>query len=134
MLKIDLMWTKLACKHLPTLGSIAFSPDMLWCFLRVYVSKHFFPSRTMPDMVQCCGCCGCFLVWANSEQPGNGFCRAPVLTPLKAGRTEVKAGKRPDVVGSAKFNDSAGTSGASDLGNASFTELRGIRTLFVAKC
>eukprot|EP00884_Botryococcus_braunii_P004062 jgi/Botrbrau1/13657/Bobra.0292s0007.1 len=54
-----------------------------------------------------------------AEQPG-----ASVITPVKVGKAEVKSGKRPDVVSSAKFNDSAGTSGASDLGNASFTEFK----------
>jgi hypothetical protein len=52
--------------------------------------------------------------------------RAPVVAPVKVGKAEVKSGKRPDVVSSAKFNDSAGTSGASDLGNASFTEFKGM--------
>lgn len=54
-----------------------------------------------------------------------GFCRATPVAPLKGVKADTRAGKRPDTVGSAKFNDSAGTSGASDLGNASFTELKG---------
>lgn len=52
--------------------------------------------------------------------------RVSVIPTLKVGKAEVKAGKRPDVISSAKFNDSAGTSGASDLGNVSFTELKGV--------